>query len=166
MGNWSGYGTSHHAEVAELAGVSQATVSRALRGVGKVAPKTRAKVEAAADRLGFTLSKSASSLASGKTMRVVLLFSGKLNEWFNANVLQGVCEVLEPEATTCRPHLSQADRRRSVTSHNCLKIAMLTRSSFRRSNSTNPHVRNCVSPICDGRCEHSSRIVLRRSHRC
>ena len=81
------------AEVAELAGVSQATVSRALRGVGKVAPKTRAKVEAAADRLGFTLSKSASSLASGKTMRVVLLFSGKLNEWFNANVLQGVCEV-------------------------------------------------------------------------
>ena len=64
------------AEVAELAGVSQATVSRALRGAGKVAPKTRAKVEAAADRLGFTLSKSASSLASGKTMRVVLLFSG------------------------------------------------------------------------------------------
>ena len=64
------------AEVAELSGVSQATVSRALRGAGKVAPKTRAKVEAAADRLGFTLSKSASSLASGKTMRVVLLFSG------------------------------------------------------------------------------------------
>lgn len=91
------------AEVAELAGVSQATVSRALRGVGKVAPKTRAKVEAAADRLGFILSKSASSLASGKTMRVVLLFSGKLNEWFNANVLQGVCEVLEPEGYDVSP---------------------------------------------------------------
>ena len=91
------------AEVAELAGVSQATVSRALRGAGKVAPKTRAKVEAAADRLGFTLSKSASSLASGKTMRVVLLFSGKLNEWFNANVLQGVCEVLEPEGYDVSP---------------------------------------------------------------
>ena len=91
------------AEEAELAGVSQATVSRALRGAGKVAPKTRAKVEAAADRLGFTLSKSASSLASGKTMRVVLLFSGKLNEWFNANVLQGVCEVLEPEGYDVSP---------------------------------------------------------------
>lgn len=91
------------AEVAELAGVSQATVSRALRGAGKVAPKTRAKVEAAADRLGFTLSKSASSLASGKTMRVVLLFSDKLNEWFNANVLQGVYEVLEPEGYDVSP---------------------------------------------------------------
>ena len=36
-------------------------------------------------------------------MRVVLLFSGKLNEWFNANVLQGVCEVLEPEGYDVSP---------------------------------------------------------------
>ncbi|MEE0905648.1 MAG: LacI family DNA-binding transcriptional regulator, partial [Bifidobacterium adolescentis] len=56
------------ADVAKLAGVSQATVSRALRGVDKVTPATRAKVERAADRLNFTLSKNASSLASGKTM--------------------------------------------------------------------------------------------------
>lgn len=36
-------------------------------------------------------------------MRVVLLFSGKLNEWFNANVLQGVYEVLEPEGYDVSP---------------------------------------------------------------
>ena len=85
------------ADVAKLAGVSQATVSRALRGVDKVAPATRRKVEEAADRLSFTLLKSASALASGKTMRIILLCSGGLNEWFNANVLQGVYEVLSPE---------------------------------------------------------------------
>ena len=91
------------ADVAKLAGVSQATVSRALRGVDKVSPATRAKVERAADRLNFTLSKNASSLASGKTMRVILLCAGKLNEWFNANVLQGVYEILEPEGYDVSP---------------------------------------------------------------
>ena len=78
-------------------------------------------------------------------MRVVLLFSGKLNEWFNANVLQGVCEVLEPEGYDVSPTFVTG---RQETERYFAKFAMLTRSSFRRSNSTNPHVRNCVSPIC------------------
>ena len=72
------------ANVAKLAGVSQATVSRALRGATNVTEATRSKVQQAADQLNFTLSKSASALASGKTMRVILLVSGKLNEWFNS----------------------------------------------------------------------------------
>ncbi len=91
------------ADVARLAGVSQATVSRALRGMGNVTQATREKVQAAADALNFTLSKSASSLASGKTMQVILLSSGRLNEWFNANVLEGVCEVLIPEGYDVLP---------------------------------------------------------------
>ena len=84
------------ANVAELAGVSQATVSRALRGATNVTEETRIKVQRAADQLNFTLSKSASALASGKTMHVILLVSGKLNEWFNSGVLQGVYEELAP----------------------------------------------------------------------
>lgn len=84
------------ANVAELAGVSQSTVSRALRGATNVTEETRIKVQRAADQLNFTLSKSASALASGKTMRVILLVSGKLNEWFNSGVLQGVYEELAP----------------------------------------------------------------------
>ncbi|MBW3094336.1 LacI family DNA-binding transcriptional regulator [Bifidobacterium sp. 64T4] len=91
------------ADVAKLAGVSQATVSRALRGVDKVTPATRRKVLDAADRLNFTLLKSASALASGKTMRIILLSSGRLNEWFNANVLQGAYEVLTPEGYDVSP---------------------------------------------------------------
>lgn len=81
-------------------------------------------------------------------MRVVLLFSGKLNEWFNANVLQGVCEVLEPEGYDVSPTFVTGRQETERYFAQLPKIAMLTRSSFRRSNSTNPHVRNCVSPIC------------------
>ena len=44
-------------DVAKLAGVSEATVSRALRGLSNVAPSTRERVEAAAAGLRFTLSK-------------------------------------------------------------------------------------------------------------
>jgi len=62
-------------DVARLAGVSEATVSRALRGLSNVAPATRERVEAAAAELRFTLSKSASSLASGKTPRSLLRVS-------------------------------------------------------------------------------------------
>lgn len=91
------------ADVAKLAGVSQATVSRALRGADNVTERTRQKVEQAADQLNFTLSKNASSLASGKTMRVILLSSGKLNDWFDANVLEGVYEVLDPEGYDVSP---------------------------------------------------------------
>ena len=39
--------------VAEAAGVSKMTASRALRGVGECSPETRARVEAAAKRLGY-----------------------------------------------------------------------------------------------------------------
>ncbi|GGI12778.1 LacI family transcriptional regulator [Galliscardovia ingluviei] len=91
------------ADVAQLAGVSQATVSRALRGVDSVTPTTRQKVLQAAEQLHFTLSKHASSLASGKNMRVMLLTSGKLNQWFNANVLQGIYDVLNPAGYDIAP---------------------------------------------------------------
>jgi DNA-binding LacI/PurR family transcriptional regulator len=83
-------------DVAHLAEVSETTVSRALRNFDNVSPTTRQRVLDAAQSLHFTLSRSASSLASGKTMRVRLLVSGKLNQWFNSSVLQGAYEVLSP----------------------------------------------------------------------
>lgn len=81
-------------DVAEAAGVSESTVSRALRGTGRVSAKTRARVQEVADRLHFTLSRSASSLASGKTMRVTMVLTDSLNTWFNAAAMEGAYEVL------------------------------------------------------------------------
>jgi LacI family repressor for deo operon, udp, cdd, tsx, nupC, and nupG len=80
-------------EVARHAGVSTATVSRALSGNGHVSPATRLKVEAAAGELGYVVSSTASSLASGRTKNigVVLPF---LDRWFFSSVVEGAQKSL------------------------------------------------------------------------
>lgn len=83
-------------DVADLAGVSVSTVSRALRGTGRVSEATRNRIKQAAESVHFTLSRSASSLASGKTMRVSIVVIDRINTWFNASAIQGAYEVLEP----------------------------------------------------------------------
>lgn len=54
-------------EVAELAGVSEATVSRVLNGVGPMKESTRKRVLEAAERLGYHLNAVASSFARGRS---------------------------------------------------------------------------------------------------
>ena len=75
-------------EVADLAGVSTATVSRALAGKASVSAPTRAKVEAAASQLGYAVSSAASSLASGRTRNVGVVMPF-LTGWFFTRVLAG-----------------------------------------------------------------------------
>ena len=79
--------------VARLAGVSTATVSRALRGLTNVSPSTRARVLAAARELDYVISPSASRLASGQTrsVGVVMPYIGRP---FFAQVLSGAESVL------------------------------------------------------------------------
>ncbi|BDV29429.1 LacI family DNA-binding transcriptional regulator [Microbacterium terricola] len=81
------------AEVARAAGVSTATVSRALSGRGQVSDAARAKVQAAVDALGYVMSASASSLASGRTRNIGVLVP-LLDKWFYATVLSGIADVL------------------------------------------------------------------------
>ncbi len=76
-----------------MAGVSTATVSRALRGLPNVSPATSAKVLAAAQELDYVISPSASRLASGQT-RSVGVVAPYLGRWFFGQVLSGVEEVL------------------------------------------------------------------------
>ncbi|SDS05848.1 LacI family DNA-binding transcriptional regulator [Paraoerskovia marina] len=80
-------------EVAQAAGVSTATVSRALRGLPNVSTATRERVMREAERLGYVASPSASSLASGRT-RTVGLLTPWVNRWFFANVIDGVERTL------------------------------------------------------------------------
>ncbi|WP_061962293.1 LacI family DNA-binding transcriptional regulator [Demequina flava] len=81
-------------KVAELAGVSTATVSRALAGKSSVSPATRTKVEEAANELGYVVSAAASSLASGKTRNVGVILP-LLDSWFFMAVLKGAQRLLE-----------------------------------------------------------------------
>lgn len=80
-------------DVAKLAGVSIATVSRSLRGLPDVATATRDRVLAAAQELDYVASPFAARLASGRssTLGVVVPF---VNRWFFAEVLGSVESVL------------------------------------------------------------------------
>ncbi|BDZ54362.1 LacI family DNA-binding transcriptional regulator [Agromyces marinus] len=80
-------------EVAKLAGVSTATVSRALSGRGHVSPASKAKVEDAAARLGYVVSSNASGLASGRTRNVGVVIPF-LNRWYFSSVLEGAQQAL------------------------------------------------------------------------
>lgn len=80
-------------DVARYAGVSTATVSRALSGRGHVSVATRARVQAAAVTLGYVVSAAASSLASGRTRNIGVLVPF-LDRWFFSTVLSGVASAL------------------------------------------------------------------------
>jgi DNA-binding LacI/PurR family transcriptional regulator len=61
-------------DIAQLAGVSQPTVSRALRGSPDVSEKTRMRIEAIAKQLNYRVDKNASSLRKRETNTLALLF--------------------------------------------------------------------------------------------
>lgn len=61
-------------DIAQLAGVSQPTVSRALRGSPTVSEPTRLRIEAIARQLNYTVDKNASALRRRTTNTLALLF--------------------------------------------------------------------------------------------
>jgi len=82
-------------EVARAAGVSTATVSRALSGRGRLSDATRARVRAAAADLGYVVSAAASTLASGRAENIGVIVP-LLDRWFFATVLDGIAAQLAP----------------------------------------------------------------------
>jgi DNA-binding LacI/PurR family transcriptional regulator len=80
-------------DVARLAGVSTATVSRALRGLPHVTPATRALVQRTASALGYVPSRSAAALASGRT-RTIGLVAPAISRWFFATAFEGAEHAL------------------------------------------------------------------------
>ncbi|MEV0806153.1 LacI family DNA-binding transcriptional regulator [Micromonospora sp. NPDC050200] len=80
-------------DVARLAGVSTATVSRALRGLPTVSAATRRRVLAAAEQLQYAVSPSASRLAGGRTGTVAVVVP-RITRWFFGTVVEAVEEVL------------------------------------------------------------------------
>ncbi len=81
-------------DIAREAGVSTATVSRALRGLPNVDPVTRAKVHAVAERLDYVVSPAASRLASGRAGSIAVI-TPFVARWYFATVLSGVERVLQ-----------------------------------------------------------------------
>ena len=101
-------------DVARAAGVSTATVSRALRGLPNVTDDTRQRVLRAAAELGYVASPSASSLASGRT-RTIGVLTPWVRRWYFANVVDGAEGALREtnfDALLYRFEVSRGERRR------------------------------------------------------
>lgn len=79
-GNSSTEGSSAlMADVARLAGVAISTVSRALANPGRVNEKTRARIAAAAEELGYTPNAAARNLRVGKSNVIMIILPGSLH---------------------------------------------------------------------------------------
>lgn len=75
-------------DVAVAAGVSVATVSRALRGLPNVAVSTRSRVRETAAAMQYRPNPAASRLAAGRT-RTVTVVVPTLNSWYFSNLVAG-----------------------------------------------------------------------------
>lgn len=83
-------------DVAAAAGVSVATVSRALRDLPHVAPATRLRVRAVAERLGYHADPHASRLAAGRTFTVAMALP-LVGKWYFSQVVAGAERVLSAD---------------------------------------------------------------------
>ena len=89
-------------DIAREAGVSTATVSRALRGLPMVAPSTAARIQSIASRMDYVVSPTASRLATGRTGSVAVI-TPYIARWYFSTVLSGIEEVhaSPPTSTSC-----------------------------------------------------------------
>ncbi|MFI7483126.1 LacI family DNA-binding transcriptional regulator [Kocuria sp. M1R5S2] len=100
-------------DVADRAGVSTATVSRALSGKGHVSSRARARVQQAAHELGFVVSYHASSLASGRSRNIGVVLP-YVDRWYFSTVLEGVSAALTEAGYDLALYNFQGDRYRET----------------------------------------------------
>lgn len=85
-------------EVAHLAGVSRATVSRVVNGSPRVSPDVRIDVQAAIDRLGYVPNRAARSLVTRRSDSIAVVIAeptGRLfSDPFFPRLLRGISTVL------------------------------------------------------------------------
>jgi len=80
-------------DVARLAGVSTATVSRALNGTARIAPATQAAIDAAVEQLGYRPNSIARSLVTKSTQTIALLLPDISNPFYAA-LVSGIQEYV------------------------------------------------------------------------
>jgi DNA-binding LacI/PurR family transcriptional regulator len=102
-------------EIAELAGVSPATVSRALRGLHHVNEKTRAKIVKAAQELDYPLRPEVAPPGEDGRTNTIGVIAPFLFRWYFAQALAGVEEALrEAGMDLLLYNFSQIDARQRI----------------------------------------------------
>lgn len=87
------------ADVAKAAGVSSMTVSKVLRGTGRIAADTRLRVTQIAEELGYVPNRLAGSLSSQKSSLIGIVIPS-IGDQVYAGVLSGINEVLNGQGYT------------------------------------------------------------------
>jgi DNA-binding LacI/PurR family transcriptional regulator len=83
-------------QIAMLAGVSIGTVSRVVNKKDKVHQKTRARIEALIDQVGYQPCVAAQNLASRKTNNIMLIVP-RITDMYYPKIVHGICYL-------CRDH--------------------------------------------------------------
>ena len=81
-------------QVAEMAGVSKATVSRVMNNSGYVSPETRAKIERIVEQYNYTPSASAVNLSRQETNTIGVVVP-EIGNIFYADIVHGITEVAD-----------------------------------------------------------------------
>lgn len=87
------------ADVAKAAGVSSMTVSKVLRGTGRIAAETRARVTRIAEELGYVPNRLAGSLSS-QTSSLIGIVIPSIGDQVFAGILAGINEILNDKGYT------------------------------------------------------------------
>jgi LacI family transcriptional regulator len=81
-------------QIAAVAGVSVATVSKVINQRADVAPTTRERVEQAMAQQGYVLNRAARSLRKGRSGQIDFLVGQELSSYYAFEILRGVEEAL------------------------------------------------------------------------
>src|SRR5947208_15069285 len=93
-------------DVARLAGVSPGTVSKALNGRGALSLGTIARIQQAAEQLGYQPNALARGVLAGRTFTVGLITTDSFGR-FSIPVMQGAVDVLGSGHIQCTPTADQ-----------------------------------------------------------
>src|SRR3954451_25066152 len=100
-------------DIARLAGVSTASVSRALNGRPGVSSATRAAIVAIAEGKGFTGNATARALSLGRHGRVAVMLPQIRPEYFSA-ILSGASQVFHSEGQSLTLTTTEHSHQREV----------------------------------------------------
>jgi DNA-binding LacI/PurR family transcriptional regulator len=111
-------------DLARLAGVSVASVSRALSGKPGVSPATRSAIARLAREHGFTGNEPARALSTGRTGRIAVTLPNIEAEYF-ARILAGAAQVIHDAGLSLVLETTQHERdRQSDAIHRFLRIGV------------------------------------------
>lgn len=99
-------------EIAALSQVSSATVTRALQGHPRVRPETRARVERAAEALGYRPNHAARTLATGASKTIGLLLPSTGDRYWG-EVVEGIEDAADDAGYSVLLATSHGDAARS-----------------------------------------------------